>query len=74
MKISRQIQGQSTVSLDASCAGCQFFVEMTDVQKQTETARLGTAKEGQCRCGPPGDAGHWPPVDGADWCGEFYGK
>jgi hypothetical protein len=60
--------------ISRSCAGCQFFATLTDAQKQTETARMGSAKEGLCKRGPPSDTGHWPPVDAAEWCGEYYGK
>ncbi len=74
MRITKQVQGTSAVAMDASCAACQFFVVLTDDQKQAETNRLGSAKEGACRRAPPDSAGHFAPVDPADWCGEFSAR
>ena len=52
----------------AHCTDCRFFVEKE---------RLSDEVFGECRRRPPvtlqkgGDVGHWPVVEGGDWCGEF---
>lgn len=55
---------RASVEVEASCAGCQFFVPAA-------AQKSAGGKDGNCHAAPPAAAGAWPQVDAADWCGAF---